>query len=205
MTTKIFGYARVSSNEQREDRQIQALLDLGVDERDIYVDKCSGKDFNRPQYQTLKNHLRKEDILIIKSIDRLGRNYKQICEEWNDICNNIQAKIKVIDMPTLDTTNDDNLTNKLINNIVLQLLSYVAEQERNFIKQRQKEGIEIAKTKGKKFGRPVISYPNNWHEVYKKWKEAEITAVAAMKQLNLKPTTFYKLAKQFNENLDDVV
>jgi len=200
MTTKTFGYARVSSNEQHEDRQIQALLDLGVDERDIYVDKCSGKDFNRPQYQTLKNHLRKEDILVIKSIDRLGRNYKQICEEWNDISNNIQAKIKVIDMPLLDTTNDDNLTNKLINNIVLQLLSYVAEQERNFIKQRQKEGIEIAKAKGKKFGRPTIKYPNNWHEVYKKWKEGELTAVAAMKQLNLKPTTFYKLVKQFKED-----
>lgn len=199
MTIKIFGYCRVSTNEQKEDRQLQAMLDLGINERDVFIDKCSGKDFVRPQYQALKLQLREGDVLVIKSIDRLGRNYKQICDEWREITRDIKANIKVIDMPVLDTTKTDGLISEVISDIVLQLLSYVAEQERAFIKQRQAEGIQIAKEKGKRLGKPPIQYPDNWKEVYMIWKSGNITAREAMKQMNLKPTSFYKLAKNYKE------
>ena len=196
MTTKTFAYCRVSTNEQNEDRQVKAMLDLGINERDIFVDKCSGKNFDRPQYQALKIQLRKGDVLIIKSIDRLGRNYKQICDEWQEITNDIKANIKVLDMPLLDTTRTDGLIGEVISDIVLQLLSYVAEQERSFINQRQSEGIKNAKEKGVRFGKPPIEYPSNWNEIYNIWQNKEITAREAMKRLNLKPTSFYKLAKK---------
>ena len=195
--TKIFGYCRVSSFDQNEDRQVEAMLDLGINERDIFTDKCSGKDFERPQYQALKLQLREGDVLVIKSIDRLGRNYKQICEEWREITREIKANIKVIDMPILDTTRTDGLIGEVISDIVLQLLGYVAEQERAFIKQRQAEGIKLAKAKGKRLGKPPIPYPINWEEVYRIWQAGSITAREAMKRTNLKPTTFYKLAKNF--------
>ena len=194
---KTFGYCRVSSQEQNEDRQLESMLNLGINERDIFIDKCSGKNFDRPQYNALKLQLREGDILVIKSIDRLGRNYKQICEEWRDITKDIKANIKVIDMPILDTTKKDGLISEVISDIVLQLLSYVAEQERAFIKQRQAEGIKIAKEKGKHLGKPPIQYPDNWIDVYKIWKQGEITAREAMKRTNLKPTSFYKLAKNY--------
>ena len=197
MTTKTFAYCRVSTNEQNEDRQVKAMLDLGINERDIFIDKCSGKNFERPQYQALKIQLRKGDILVVKSIDRLGRNYKQICDEWREITNDIKANIKVLDMPLLDTTRTDGLIGEVISDIVLQLLSYVAEQERSFINQRQSEGIKNAKEKGVRFGKPPIEYPNNWNEVYVIWQNKEITAREAMKRLNLKPTSFYKLAKKY--------
>lgn len=199
MTTKTFGYCRVSTNEQKEDRQLQAMLDLGINERDVFIDKCSGKDFVRPQYQALKLQLREGDVLVIKSIDRLGRNYKQICDEWREITRDIKANIKVIDMPVLDTTKTDGLIGEVISDIVLQLLSYVAEQERAFIKQRQAEGIQIAKEKGKRLGKPPIQYPDNWKKIYTIWKSGNITAREAMKQMNLKPTSFYKLAKNYKE------
>ena len=176
MTVKTFGYCRVSTNEQKEDRQLQAMFDLGINERDIFVDKCSGNDFARPQYQALKLQLREGDILLIKSIDRLGRNYKQICDEWREITRDIKANIKVIDMPVLDTTKTDGLIGEVISDIVLQLLSYVAEQERAFIKQRQAEGIQIAKEKGKRLGKPPIQYPDNWKEIYTIWKSGNITS-----------------------------
>ena len=143
--TKTFAYCRVSAKDQNEDRQVEAMLKLGINERDIFIDKCSGKDFERPQYQALKLQLREGDVLVIKSIDRLGRNYKQICEEWREIVRDIKAHIKVIDMPILDTTRTDGLLGEVISDIVLQLLGYVAEQERAFNKQRQAEGIKIAK------------------------------------------------------------
>jgi len=197
MNTKTFGYCRVSTSEQNEDRQTQAMLDSGIKERDIFIDKCSGKDFVRPQYQALKAQLREGDILVIKSIDRLGRNYKQICEEWREITSDIKANIRVLDMPVLDTTKTDGLIGQVISDIVLQLLGYVAEQERAFIKQRQAEGIKIAKEKGKRLGKPPIQYPENWHEIYKIWQSQEITAREAQKRLNLKPTSFYKLAKNY--------
>ena len=194
--TKTFAYCRVSSTDQNEDRQVEAMLELGINERDIFVDKCSGKDFDRPQYQALKLQLREGDLLVIKSIDRLGRNYKQICEEWREIVRDIKANIKVVDMPILDTTRTDGLLGEVISDIVLQLLGYVAEQERAFIKQRQAEGIKLAKEKGKRLGKPPIQYPENWQEVYTIWKSGSITAREAMKRLNLKPTSFYKLAKK---------
>ena len=199
INSKTFGYCRVSSTDQKEDRQLEAL-DLGINERDIFVDKCSGKNFDRPQYQALKVQLREGDILVIKSIDRLGRNYKQICEEWREITREIKANIKVLDMPVLDTTRTEGLIGEVISDIVLQLLSYVAEQERAFIKQRQAEGIKLAKEKGKRLGKPPIEYPENWDDVYKVWKSGAITAREAMKQLNLKPTSFYKLAKKYMNN-----
>ena len=194
--TKTFAYCRVSSTDQNEDRQVEAMLELGINERDIFIDKCSGKNFDRPQYQALKLQLREGDLLVIKSIDRLGRNYKQICEEWKEIVRDIKANIKVVDMPILDTTRTDGLIGEVISDIVLQLLGYVAEQERAFIKQRQAEGIKLAKEKGKRLGKPPIQYPENWQEVYTIWKSGSITAREAMKRLNLKPTSFYKLAKK---------
>ena len=197
INSKTFGYCRVSSTDQKEDRQLEAMLALGINERDIFVDKCSGKNFDRPQYQALKIQLREGDVLVIKSIDRLGRNYKQICEEWREITREIKANIKVLDMPVLDTTRTEGLIGEVISDIVLQLLSYVAEQERAFIKQRQAEGIKLAKEKGKRLGKPPIEYPENWDNVYKVWKSGAITAREAMKQLNLKPTSFYKLANKF--------
>ena len=195
--TKTFAYCRVSSTDQNEDRQVEAMLELGINERDIFIDKCSGKDFDRPQYQALKLQLREGDVLVIKSIDRLGRNYKQICEEWREIVRDIKANIKVVDMPILDTTRTDGLIGEVISDIVLQLLGYVAEQERAFIKQRQAEGIKLAKEKGKRLGKPPIQYPENWKDVYPIWKSASITAREAMKRLSLKPTSFYKLAKNY--------
>ena len=194
--TKTFAYCRVSSTDQNEDRQVEAMLELGINERDIFVDKCSGNDFDRPQYQALKLQLREGDLLVIKSIDRLGRNYKQICEEWREIVRDIKANIKVLDMPILDTTRTDGLIGEVISDIVLQLLGYVAEQERAFIKQRQAEGIKLAKETGKRLGKPPIQYPDNWQDVYLLWKSSSITAREAMKRLNLKPTSFYKLAKK---------
>lgn len=195
--TKTFAYCRVSSTDQNEDRQVEAMLELGINERDIFVDKCSGKNFDRPQYQALKLQLREGDVLVIKSIDRLGRNYKQICEEWREIVRDIKANIKVVDMPILDTTRTDGLIGEVISDIVLQLLGYVAEQERAFIKQRQAEGIKLAKEKGKRLGKPPIKYPDNWQDIYQIWKSGSITAREAMKRLNLKPTSFYKLAKNY--------
>ena len=195
MNNKIFGYCRVSSKEQNEERQIVAFKEYGIDERDIYIDKKSGKEFDREQYNVLKHILRKNDLLVIKSIDRLGRNYIKIVEEWRDITKNINADIVVIDMPLLDTRKNKDLLGTFINDLILQILSYVAEQERNFIRQRQKEGIFIAKEKGIKFGRPKIEKPLNYDEVVLKWKNKEIKSKDAMKQLGLKPNTFYTMIK----------
>ena len=196
MKNKIFGYARVSSKEQNEERQIIAFKDYGIDERDIYIDKQSGKDFNREQYNILKHILRENDILVIKSIDRLGRNYNMIIDEWKDITKNIKADIVVLDMPLLDTTKNKDLLGTFINDLVLQILSYVADQERRFIKQRQKEGIEVAKNNGIKFGRPKIEKPQNFDIVVNRWKNKEIKSKEAMELLGLKPNTFYTMVKE---------
>lgn len=193
MKSKIFGYARVSSKEQNEERQLVAFKEYGIDERDIYIDKQSGKDFNRENYITLKHILRENDLLVIKSIDRLGRNYNQIIDEWKDITKNIKADIVVIDMPLLDTRKNKDLLGTFISDLVLQILSYVAEQERTFIKQRQKEGITNAKKKGVKFGRPKIEKPQNFDIVVSRWKNKEIKSKEAMELLGLKPNTFYNM------------
>lgn len=199
--SKVFGYARVSSKDQNLDRQIQQLLEYGINEDCIFADKCSGKDFDRFEYKTLLNRLRDEDLVVICSIDRLGRNYSEIVQQWDYITNTIQANIKVLDMPLLDTTSEDsnNLDKKFISNLVLQILSYVAEKERLNTRERQRQGIALAKAKGKHLGRPPIQYPPNWFEIYTRWKNKEITAVKAMRLLNLTKSSFYKLVKRFEE------
>ena len=198
---KIFGYARVSSKEQNLDRQIEELIKYGVDERDIIVDKQSGKDFNRSGYKTLKdNLLRNGDTLVIKELDRLGRNMEQIKVEWKDLEDN-GVNLVVIDSPILNTVGKTDLEKRLISNIVFELLSYMSEKERLKIKQRQAEGRRIVKDKGKRFGRPAIEHPKNWKEVYDKWINKEITAVMARYELSLKKNTFYKLVKQFQNDM----
>lgn len=196
MKNKIFGYVRVSSKEQNEDRQLIAFKKFGIDERDIYIDKQSGKDFNREQYNVLKHILRENDVLVIKSIDRLGRNYNMIIDEWKDITKNIKADIVVLDMPLLDTRNNKDLLGTFISDLILQILSYVAEQERTFIRQRQKEGIAAAKNNNVKFGKPKIEKPQNFDIVVNKWKNKEIKTKEAIEILGLKPNTFYNLVKQ---------
>ncbi|GHV34987.1 DNA recombinase [Clostridia bacterium] len=194
MKAKKFGYARVSSKDQNLDRQIKELFEQGIEEREIYADKQSGKDFNRPKYQALKNVLREGDTLIIKSIDRLGRNYTEILNEWREITKDIKADIIVLDMPLLDTTqNPDTLTGTFISDLVLQILSYVAQTERDFNKKRQSEGIAVAKEKGKHLGRPKAQKPDNWNEVIAQWENKEITAVKAMELTGTTKSTFYKL------------
>lgn len=196
MNNKVFGYARISSKEQNESRQLIAFKESGINERDIFIDKQSGKDFNREKYILLKNMLRENDLLVIKSIDRLGRNYEMIIEEWKDITKNIKADIMVIDMPLLDTRNNKDLLGTFINDLILQILSYVAEQERTFIKQRQKEGINVAKLKGIKFGRPRIEKPYNFDNVVYMWKRKDIKSYEAMELLDLKANTFYKMIRK---------
>lgn len=195
MKSKTFGYARVSSKEQNVERQLVAFKEYGIEERDIYIDKQSGKDFNREQYNTLKHILRENDLLVIKSIDRLGRDYEMIVNEWKDITKNIKVDIVVIDMPLLDTRKNKDLLGTFISDLVLQILGYVAEQERTFIKQRQKEGISVAKNNGVKFGRPKIEKPLNFDDVVLKWKNNEIKTKEAMELLGLKPNTFYNMLK----------
>ena len=198
MESRIYGYIRVSDKDQNEARQIEALLSAGVMERDIFTDKQSGKDFNRPKYRSLIDALRNGDLLIVKSIDRLGRDYTDIQNEWRRITKEIGADIKVLDMPLLDTTTHrENLTDTFIADIVLQILAYVAETERQNIKQRQAEGIAVAKAQGKHLGRPRAMFPDNWLEVYRQWKDSMLSGVKAMELLRLKKNTFYKLVRQF--------
>lgn len=201
MSSRKFGYARVSSKDQNEARQLLAFKEFGIDDRDIYIDKKSGKDFEREQYQLLKNILREGDLLVIHSIDRLGRNYEMIVNEWKDITKNIKADIVVLDMPLLDTRQKKDLLGTFINDLILGLLSYVAQTEREKIKTRQREGIDIAlkngtKT-GKPFGRPKIEKPDNFNVIVNEWKSKKITAREAMNLLNLKPNTFYNMVKNF--------
>lgn len=200
----IYGYARVSSKEQNLDRQLAELRQAGVEERNIFTDKESGKTFNRKAYNLLvgteesASMLRKNDLLIVYSIDRLGRNYSEIMKQWKYITQEIQADIKVLDMPLLDTSKQDNsLDNRFVAELVLQILSYVAQKERENIKIRQAQGIKIAKEKGKHLGRPSAEFPLNWKEVYSEWKNKNITAVEAMKRMELKKNTFYNLVKRY--------
>lgn len=195
MESRTYAYARVSSKEQNEERQVRAFIELGINERDIFIDKQSGKDFDREQYLILKRMLRENDLLVIKSIDRLGRSYELIIEEWRDITKNIKADIKVIDMPILDTSNNKELLGNVISDIVLGLLSYVAEEERNFIRQRQKEGIIVAKENGIKLGRPRIQKPKNFDYIADKWRNNEISTKEALEVLELKANVFYNFIK----------
>jgi DNA invertase Pin-like site-specific DNA recombinase len=194
---RVYGYIRVSDKDQNEARQVSALKEAGVDERFVFIDKQSGKDFDRVHYPVLKNALREGDLLIVKSIDRLGRNYKEIVREWQIITQDIKADIRVLDMPLLDTTIHKDLLGTFISELILQVLAYVAQQERDNIKQRQAEGIAVAKLQGKHLGRPKATLPEGFEHVYYRWRRDEITAKKAMKELGLKPTTFYKLVKGY--------
>lgn len=192
----IYAYGRVSAADQNLDRQIDSFLEFGVKQNAIFTDKKSGKDFARENYQKLKNILRSGDLLVIKSIDRLGRNYEMIIEEWADITRRIGADILVMDMPLLDTRgNKGNLTGKLISDIVLQLLSYVAQKERENIKARQKEGIAAAKRRGVRFGRPLIAMPVNFMQAAEEYRSGSISIEEALKITGLKKSTFYKHLK----------
>lgn len=196
---KIYGYARVSSKEQNLDRQIESLKKYGVEERDIITDKQSGKDFNREGYITLKNSLLREgDILVIKELDRLGRNMDHIKQEWQEL-EKLGVNIVVLDNPVLNTEGKTDLERKLIGNIIFELLTYMAQKEREKIKQRQREGIDAAKALGKHLGRPRAIYPDNWNEIYTKWKNGEIKAVEAMNLMGLKKNTFYNLIKRLED------
>ena len=201
MSKKVYGYGRVSSKEQNLDRQIKVLKEYGIEERDIITDKQSGKDFNRNGYKTLKESLlRSGDTLVIKELDRLGRDMEQIKQEWKEL-EEKGIKWIVIDNPILNTEGKTDLEKKLISNIVFELLSYMAEKERAKIRQRQAEGIKALKDRngGKGIGRPKAEYPKEWEYVYKRWKAKEVTAVKAMEQLGLKKNTFYKLVKEYEE------
>lgn len=197
---KILGYMRVSSREQNEDRQRVALLEMGVPEANIYVDKLSGKDFNRPQYRKMLRKLDKNTVLYVKSIDRLGRNYADLNEQWRIITKEKGADIVVIDMPLLDTRREKNLLGTFISDIVLALLSYVAENERINIKQRQAEGIAVAKARGVKFGRPPRPVPDNFYDVYQQWKAKKITLKQAAMLCDMPETTFFDKAKKFGKD-----
>ena len=192
---KTYGYARVSTKEQHLDRQIKAMVDYGVPERDIITDKASGKDLERTGYQALKERmLREGDTLVIKSLDRLSRNKEHIKQEL-EFYKAKHIRVKVLDLPTtmVDLPEGQEWVFEMINNILIEVLSSIAEQERLTIRQRQSEGIAVAKAKGTHMGRPAAEFPPNWDEVYAKWKEKEISSAAAMKLRGLKKSTFYKL------------
>lgn len=194
---KRFAYIRVSDKTQNENRQLDEMQQQDIEERDIFIDKASGKDFNRPKYQALKQMLRAGDVLYIKSIDRFGRNKDDILKEWNEITKEIGADIVVLDMPLLDTRQYKDVLGSFVSDLVLQILSFFAEEERRKIKERQREGIDAAQRRGAKFGRPAATFPPGFEEVYKRWKDGEIKAIEAMEELELKRTTFYKLVQKF--------
>ncbi|WP_342044336.1 recombinase family protein [Bacillus sp. OTU530] len=201
MENRKFGYIRVSAKDQNKARQLQAMKEISISRRDIFIDRQSGKDFNREQYQSLKHHLRVGDVLYIHSLDRFGRNKEEILNEWTDITKNIKADIVVLDMPLLDTTKYQDSLGTFISDLVLQILSWLAEEERERIKKRQREGIDVALKNGIKFGRPKAEISDAFIMVYKEWKAQRITATEAMRRANLKRTTFYKLVKEYEEQL----
>jgi DNA invertase Pin-like site-specific DNA recombinase len=194
-----FFYARVSSREQSLDIQIETAKKLGIDKDFIFIEKASGKDFKRPEYQLLKRMLRPNDVLYLKSLDRLGRNKQMILDEWKDITKNKQANIVILDMPLLDTTKykDMNGIENLISDLILQLLSYMAEDEHKRIRERQKEGIRNALDKGIKFGRKKIHIDDKFKLAYIDWKNGKITAIKAMELANMKANTFYRRVKDY--------
>lgn len=193
----VYGYIRVSSKDQKEDRQQIALKEVGVELRNIYIDKQSGKDFNRPQYKKMLRKLKKDDLLYIKSIDRLGRNYEEILQQWRILTKEKGVDIVVLDMPLLDTRRGKDLIGTFLSDIVLQVLSFVAENERTNIKQRQAEGIAAAKAQGIKFGRPPLPLPDNFYEVHKAWRSKKITLKQAAEACNMPIGTFYGKARKF--------
>ena len=195
-----YGYARVSSKEQTEQRQIIALTEFGVSSKNIYMDKQSGKDFERPRYKRLVKRLRPGDLLVVQSIDRLGRNYSEILEQWRLITKEKRADILVLDMPLLDTRRGRDLTGVFIADIVLQVLSFASENERINIRQRQAEGIAAAKSRGVRFGRPPRPLPDNFHILYQKWRAGKITGTAAAKACGMPLATFRYRAEFYEKS-----
>lgn len=195
----IYGYSRVSTHEQNEDRQIRALQTAGVSEKNIYLDKQSGKNFARPAYQKLIRKLKKDDVLYIQSIDRLGRNYEEILVQWRYITKEKNVDIVVIDMPLLDTRRGKDLMGTFLSDIVLQILSFVAENERHNIRARQAQGIQAAKEKGVQFGRPPIPLTPAFHSAYQQYKQGQITQTQAAKQAELPLSTFRYKVKKMDE------
>ena len=193
-----YGYVRVSSRDQNEERQIIAMHEFGVDDKQIYMDKQSGKDFERPQYKKLMRKIKTGDTLVIKSIDRLGRNYDEILVQWRTITKQKKVAIVVLDMPLLDTRQNRDLTGTLIADIVLQLLSYVAQTERDFIKQRQKEGIAAAKARGVQFGRTPMERPADYDQIKTLWFQEKISAREAGRQLGVTHKTFLRWVNSDN-------
>ena len=194
----IYGYVRVSSTTQNVARQMEEMDKMGIKKKFIYVDFQSGKDFNRNNYKKLKAKLKKNDLLVIKSIDRLGRNYDMIISEWQDITKTIEADIFVIDFPLLDTRVEDrNLVGKFIADIVLQVLSFVAQNERENIRQRQAEGIRLAKERGVHMGRPKYELPTNFQNIVKKFHNKELTNIQAAEMLNMSRSTFFKYSRLY--------
>ncbi len=194
-----FFYARVSSKDQSLERQINAAKEMKIEDDYIFIEKASGKDFKRPEYQLMKRMLRENDILYVKSLDRLGRNKQMILDEWQELIKIKKINIVVLDMPLLDTRKykDMNGLENLISDLILQLLSYMAEDERKRIKERQEEGIKIAISKGVKFGRKKIIPNDNFKSVYDDWNQGKITAVKAMELVNMKKNTFYRRVKEY--------
>ena len=193
-----FFYGRVSTKDQNEARQLEKAKELKIKEDNIYIDKASGKDFKREKYILLKKILREGDILYISSIDRLGRNYEEIRKEWQELTHDMEIDIVVIDMPLLDTTKQANdLNGKFISDLVLQILSYVAQKERENKKKRQREGIDIALKEKRPYGRPKQEIDKNFIDVYLKWKDKKVTGKKAMELLDMKPNTFYRRVKEY--------
>ncbi len=199
-----YGYVRVSTLDQNVERQLIELIKWGVLEKNIYCDKLSGKDFNRPQYQKLKRKLKEGDVLVVKSLDRLGRNYEDIQQEWRDIVKITKADIVIIDMPILDTRTNKDLIGTLISDIVLQLLSYVAQAERESIRQRQAEGIAIAKANGKHLGRYPSPLPDEFFPVYEKWLNREYSLRTASQVLGITISQFRTMIKKHEKGLDNL-
>ena len=196
MTNKVYGYIRVSTREQNIERQLISLIEAGIDQKSIYIDKQSGKDFRRPAYKKMMRKVREGDLIVVKSIDRLGRNYEEILEQWRILTKEKKVDIVVLDMPLLDTRRGKDLMGTFLSDIVLQVLSFVAENEHKNIRERQKEGIAAAKLRGVQFGRPQKPVPDNFIQVYHRWINKEISGVEAAKECNLTKTTFYRRAKE---------
>lgn len=194
---EIYGYVRVSSTDQNEDRQLIALRDKGVDDKNVYMDKQSGKDFNRPQYKKLVRKLRPGDLLYILSIDRLGRNYEEIQNQWRVLTKEKGIDICVIDMPLLDTRQGKDLMGTFIADLVLQILSFVAQSERENIKKRQAEGIAAAKAKGIKFGRPEKKVPDDFGKIVKAWEQKSLPFSEVLKKCNMSEATFYRRLREY--------
>lgn len=195
----LYGYVRVSSVDQNEDRQLLVMNENNIPERNVYVDKQSGKDFERPQYKKMVKKLKRGDMLYVMSIDRLGRNYDDIQQQWRTLTKDIGIDICVIDMPLLDTRNGKDLMGTFIADIVLQILSFVAQSERENIRKRQAQGIAVAKSKGVRFGRPKVSVPDGFGMQVLKWKKREISTAEILKLTGLSKSTFYRKVSEYNE------